>query len=381
MYTREIDKNLVNSNPLLIFSRTVYFFKGDKGKINMFKTKILLLVFTLFIVDGCSLFSSKKKKEAKEAEKQTETEESYAYDEALFMEDNALDTQDDFMPDDSQEFIEEETDDSSLSPENTTTEEPDVLTEEQEWNPSNSIEDKVDTYSDVIAGFQDEITRFKSELDVVTEELYELKAKSQIWENPFSIYNKEIILTNGSTVYGKITYQDQDILYVETLIGGLTLQRNNVKRVIENITQLPDSIETDAERTRRNDILEIKKEEENTIFQPSTKLLANAILIGDISEEVDFRGNRILSGDIKNIGEARADFVKINFIFRMNWQGKTKSLTAFVRGAKHVFPDSNIESDSSIELGAVAEFELVIPADFGTFIGYSYSIDWEQYDE
>jgi len=56
-------------------------------------------------------------------------------------------------------------------------------------------------------------------------------------------------------------------------------------------------------------------------------------------------------------------------------------LTAFVRGSKHIFPDSNIESDSSIELGAVAEFELVIPADFGTFIGYSYSIDWEQYDD
>ena len=78
------------------------------------------------------------------------------------------------------------------------------------------IEDKVDIYSDVIANFQDDMTRLKSELDLVTEELYELKAKSQIWENPFSIYNKEIILTNGSTVYGKITYQDQDIIYVET---------------------------------------------------------------------------------------------------------------------------------------------------------------------
>ena len=66
MYTREIDKNLVNSNPLLIFSRTVYFLKGDKGKINMFKTKILLLALILFIVDGCSLFSGKKKQQAKE---------------------------------------------------------------------------------------------------------------------------------------------------------------------------------------------------------------------------------------------------------------------------------------------------------------------------
>ena len=117
------------------------------------------------------------------------------------------------------------------------------------------------------------------------------------------------------------------------------------------------------------------------MFKPSTKLLANAILVGDISEEVDLRGNRILFGDVKNIGEARADFVKVNFVFRMNWQGKTKALTAFVRGAKHVFPDSNIESDSSIEMGAVAGFELVIPPDFGTFIGYSYSMDWEQYDE
>tara|TARA_Y100000588_G_C14228824_1_gene914332 strand:- start:214 stop:1269 length:1056 start_codon:yes stop_codon:yes gene_type:complete len=351
----------------------------------MFKTKILLLLSVLFIVDGCSLFSGKKKKKAKEAEQQQETEETYMYDEVLFNDDDVSEEDpDDFMPEDSEEFIQEDTTDSLVESDN----DEETLAPSNgdddmssDWASENSIEDKVDTYSDVIAGFQDEMTRLKSELDMVTEELYELKAKSQIWENPFSIYNKEIILTNGSTVYGKITYQDQDILYVETLIGGLTLQRNNIKRVIENITQLPDSVETEAEKTRRNDILEIKKEEENTIFQPSTKLLANAILIGDISEEVDFRGNRILSGDIKNIGEARADFVKINFIFRMNWQGKTKSLTAFVRGSKHVFPDSNIESDSSIELGAIAEFELVVPADFGTFIGYSYSIDWEQYDE
>ena len=339
----------------------------------MFKIKILLLISILFIVDGCALFSGKKKKKAQEAEMQTEAEEIVMYDEALFTDTDSLDTSSDFIPDDATEFVVDDLVDSL----NVNLEE----SNNDEWHSNSVIEDKVDTYSDVIANFQDDMTRLQSELDLVTEELYELKAKSQIWENPFSIYNKEIILTNGSTVYGKITYQDQDILYVETLIGGLTLQRDNVKRVIENITQLPDSVETDAERTRRNDILEIKKEEENTIFEPSTKLLANAILIGDISEEVDFRGNRILSGDIKNIGEARADFVKINFVFRMNWQGKTKSLTAFVRGSKHIFPDSNIESDSSIELGAVAEFELVIPADFGTFIGYSYSIDWEQYDE
>ena len=42
---------------------------------------------------------------------------------------------------------------------------------------------------------QDEITKLKSELDRTTEELYKLKAQSQIWNNPFSIYNKAIILS------------------------------------------------------------------------------------------------------------------------------------------------------------------------------------------
>ena len=246
-------------------------------------------------------------------------------------------------------------------------------------NLNEAMDDTDNIYQDVIQNMQDEITKLKSELDRNTEELYKLKAQSQIWNNPFSIYNKEIILTNGSTVYGKIKYQDQDVLHVETLIGDLTIQRNTIKRIIENITQAPDS--TDATNSlRKNQILEIKKDEQNTIFKHTTKLLAHAIMLGDITEDVDFRGNRTLRGDIKNIGEARADFVKVNFVFRMNWQGSTKSLTAFVQGSKHVFPDSQIESDSSIEIGAVAGFELVIPPDFGQFIGYSYTIDWEQYD-
>ena len=184
-------------------------------------------------------------------------------------------------------------------------------------------EDTENVYQDVIQNMQDEITKLKSELDRNTEELYKLKAQSQIWNNPFSIYNKEIILTNGSTVYGKIKYQDQDVLHVETLIGDLTIQRNTIKRIVENITQSPDSIDV-VDNLRRNQIIEIKKDEKNTMFKPTTKLLANAIMLGDITEDVDFRGNRTLRGDIKNIGESRADFVKINFVFRF-----FKSLTFF----------------------------------------------------
>ena len=148
---------------------------------------------------------------------------------------------------------------------------------------------------------------------------------------------------------------------------------------MENITHIADSTMSDDDIRKKN-IVEIQ-EYSSQIPITSKKLLANAILLGDVSEEIDFRGNRIFRGDIKNTGEARADFVKINFVFRMNWQGKTQSLTAFAKGSKQVLPDSQIESDSSVEPGAIGSFELVIPSNFGTFIGYSYSIDWEQYDD
>ena len=340
----------------------------------MFKKQLLVLLGFSFIINACSMFG--KKNDIENEGDSLILSDSLGLDMMVDIPSDSafIDTNfDSFIDTNSQSLDEGIVDINSLFG--------DLDIEDfSDTNINETMNDAENIYQDVIQNMQDEITKLKSELDRNTEELYKLKAQSQIWNNPFSIYNKEIILTNGSTVYGKIKYQDQDVLHVETLIGDLTIQRNNIKRIIENITQSPDS--TDATSSlRKNQILEIKKDEQTTIFKPDTKLLANAIMLGDISEDVDFRGNRTLRGDIKNIGEARADFVKINFVFRMNWQGSTKSLTAFVQGSKHVFPDSQIESDSSIEIGAVAGFELVIPPDFGQFIGYSYTIDWEQYDD
>ena len=339
----------------------------------MFKKQLLVLLSISFIINACSMFGKKNKIENEDDSLMLSDSLSSDMVVGLPIDTTLIDTSLESPADTSSQNLNEGiVDINSLFGDLD-------MDSSFDSNLNEAMDDTDNIYQDVIQNMQDEITKLKSELDRNTEELYKLKAQSQIWNNPFSIYNKEIILTNGSTVYGKIKYQDQDVLHVETLIGDLTIQRNTIKRIIENITQAPDS--TDAINSlRKNQILEIKKDEQNTIFKPTTKLLANAIMLGDITEDVDFRGNRTLRGDIKNIGEARADFVKVNFVFRMNWQGSTKSLTAFVQGSKHVFPDSQIESDSSIEIGAVAGFELVIPPDFGQFIGYSYTIDWEQYD-
>jgi len=340
----------------------------------MFKKQLLVLLSISLIINACSMFGKKNKVENENDTVMLSDSLSLDMMVEVPIDTSLMDTSFESFTDTSSQNLDEGiVDVNSLF---------EGLDADDSYDTSlnASMRDTENIYQDVIQNMQDEITKLKSELDRNTEELYKLKAQSQIWNNPFSIYNKEIILTNGSTVYGKIKYQDQDVLHVETLIGDLTIQRNTIKRIIENIAQAPDSADV-TNSLRKNQILEIKKDEQNTIFKPTTKLLANAIMLGDITEDVDFRGNRTLRGDIKNIGEARADFVKINFVFRMNWQGSTKSLTAFVQGSKHLFPDSQIESDSSIEIGAVAGFELVIPPDFGQFIGYSYTIDWEQYDD
>ena len=229
-----------------------------------------------------------------------------------------------------------------------------------------------------------QIKKLRAELDFVNEELYKLKAQSQVWENPFSIYNKEITLDNGSTIYGKIIYQDQNIIKAETLIGGLTIDRSTIVKVTENIVEIipKDSLSAAPMQNfvKAGSIIEIESDLQNReIERKEYKSKANLVVLGSIYEKTDENGNTVLSGEIKNIGNKRADFGKINFLFRMNWAGDTKPMTAFVKGALQDLGDGII-SDASIDPESIATFELFVPKSFGQFISYSYSLDWEQYE-
>ena len=232
---------------------------------------------------------------------------------------------------------------------------------------------------EIIEDLKMDIKKLKAELDYQHENLVEMKAQSQIWANPFAIYNKEIVLSNGSSVFGKIVYQDQDVMKVETLIGQLIINRNTIVRVVNQISAYSkfdgDALDKDAS----NDFGIPEPSGVNLIQKRITSLSAHLVLTGDITEEKDGSGNTILSGEIKNVGNKRADFSKIIFSFRMNWQGDTKTLTTFINGITNTF-DTGISSDNSVLPHAVGNFELVIPKSFGTFIGYSYEIDWSQYD-
>ena len=222
-----------------------------------------------------------------------------------------------------------------------------------------------------------EIKKLKAELKHAKTEIRELQARSEVWTNPLSIYNKEIILKGGSTIFGKIVYQDKEIIKAETLIGYITVNRESVVRIIENVAETPTE-KIDNEITEKIDIETQRGSGIDFIDNKKGKEGPNIILLGSVNEFKDSPGNYILSGEVKNIGNKRADFVKINFIFRKDWKGETETLTVFVKGSSHQF-ETGIATDSSILPGAVAGFELIIPEAFGNFIGYSYSLDWESF--
>jgi len=254
----------------------------------------------------------------------------------------------------------------------------------QSTSSTESIEFTPDPGKDYILNeLSFEIKKMTAELKYLNEELENLKALSKMWVNPLAIYSKEIIMKNGSTVFGKVVYQDEESLKVETLVGYLIINRVDVVRIIDNVVT-EEQAEYVPEQVRDSYTPPpMPKLAEPQYTSPERdglkKYSANCVLMGNISEKKDAQGNIVFNGEIKNIGGRRADFVKVDFVFRKNWSGETKTLTTFIRGGYHTF-DSGITTDSTLLPGATGAFELYVPHDFGSFIGYSYVIDWEEYE-
>ena len=220
-------------------------------------------------------------------------------------------------------------------------------------------------------------------LKAIDEILNDLKALSKMWVNPLAIYSKEIIMKNGSTVFGKIVYQDESSLKVETLVGYLIINRKEIVRIVDNVVTeeqaeyVPEQVRDSYTPPPMPKLAEPKYTSPDR--DQTGKYSANCVLMGNISEKKDAQGNIVFNGELKNIGGRRADFVKVDFVFRKNWSGETKTLTTFIRGGYHTF-DSGITTDATLLPGATGAFELYVPHDFGSFIGYSYVVDWEEYE-
>ena len=254
---------------------------------------------------------------------------------------------------------------------------PDVnLNESSNGSNYNLTQDSVveKNLPEIIEDLRMDIKKLRAELDYQHENLSKLEAQTKVFANPFAIYNKEIVLNNGSSIFGKIVYQDQDVMKIETLIGQLIIDRNTIIRVVNQVSAYGNFDEESSINQSGGSLDAV-----SLIQKRVTNLSAHLVLVGDIAEEKDGSGNTVLSGEIKNVGNKRADFSKIIFTFRTNWHGDSKTLTAFINGITNTF-ETGISSDNSILPHAVGNFQMVIPKSFGTFIGYSYVIDWSQYD-
>ena len=214
----------------------------------------------------------------------------------------------------------------------------------------------------------------KAKINYLEKEIGKMVLHPGSWENPFSIYNKKILMDNGTLYYGNIIYQDDHTVTLETLIGRLNLERSRIQRVYahrpdeDDITILP-SIDLDFSDVEDGDVIYKKP--------------AEVILLGNINSFIDDEGHTTLQGQVKNIGGQRADFVKINMVLYRDWSETLppKNFTVFVDGSTHYFSaDSSKMSNSSIHPGALADFKLVIPKEFGTLMSWKYDIDFEQYD-
>ena len=225
-----------------------------------------------------------------------------------------------------------------------------------------------------------EIKKLTAEVNYLKEQVANLDVKSSLYADPFAVYNKEILLNNGSSIFCKILSQDSNEIFVETLIGNLTLQKTSIVRIVENIVVLEENQQkeiiveiSDSEKEQIIDSAEILK-------QRKSQSSASVILMGDINESTDKSGNTILIGELKNVGTERADLVRIDFILRKNFQGDIERLTAYATGSTHIFKESGIISNSSVLPGAIGNFKLIIPNSIGNFIGYSYELYWDQYE-
>ena len=103
----------------------------------------------------------------------------------------------------------------------------------QSSNPNEDFENQQLNY---------EIKKLNSEINYLKEQVTALDIKSSLYADPFDVYNKEIMLNNGSSIFCKIISQSNNKIFVETLIGNLTIDRVNVVRIVENITVLEDDV-------------------------------------------------------------------------------------------------------------------------------------------
>ena len=155
-------------------------------------------------------------------------------------------------------------------------------------------------------------------------------------------FQHRVELQNGTVVSGDLIEESDSTLVLKTQIGTLVLKKEMVIRMEE-----------------------LKK--------PGPKV----IFVGDPFIDI-YPDRHIFSGKVKNVGDIRADFVRIHGNLFDQTTKVTGTDSIFVKGKKITY-STNVVSDTALEPGQLAPYTLIVKVKKGRKAEYhTMDINWEQ---
>ena len=204
--------------------------------------------------------------------------------------------------------------------------------------PFYTVDPKLEDIEAEIALLKEQVIQYESQISTPNFNTEILK----LIKNP-SIKH-EIQLSNGTIIQGIIIYENVDQLIVETQIGQLQINKNEVVKTMD-------------------------------IAPP----IANLEFVGDAIEEI-YESHRIFRGSIKNIGSQRADFVRVIYSMHDENSNLIAMDSAFISGTKKRF-NSGIVSDASIHSNEFGDFYVKVKIPEDKEVRYLFrDIRWEYFE-
>ena len=204
--------------------------------------------------------------------------------------------------------------------------------------PFYTVDPKLEDIESEIAILKEKVMQYESQISTPNFNTEILKLiKSPIIKN-------EIELSNGTTIQGTIIYENVDEMIVETQIGQLKINKNEIIKI--------------------EDVL------------PPIAILE---FIGDGVEEI-YQDRRAYKGTLKNIGLKRADFIRVIYSMYDENSNLIASDSSFVSGEMKQF-NSGIISDASLNQNNFADYYVTvnIPSD-QTVKYFLREVRWEYYE-
>ena len=193
----------------------------------------------------------------------------------------------------------------------------------------NALKKEVDSLKSVVKGYQKGQT-----MPNISEEILDvIKVPS---------FQHRVELQNGTVVSGDLIEESDSTLIIDTQIGRLVLKKELVIRMEE-------------------------------LEKPGPKV----VFVGDPFVD-KYPDRHIFSGKVKNIGDIRADFVRV-FGTLFDQTTKTAGLDSiFVKGKKITYR-TNVVSDTALEPGQISPYVLSVKIKKGHKAEYhTMDIKWEQ---